>query len=260
MKKINVLFVCLGNICRSPMAEFILKDMVAKKGLGDMFHIESAGTSNEEEGNDIYYLAKEKLIEKNINFTKRHARKIKEDDFLKFDFIIGMEESNIRGIKRVLGDKDSKIYKLLDFTKDSKDIDDPWYTGRFEEVYNQIKVGCEGFLNSVKNYNYIGKTIDAVIDRKIGDPHPHYPESKYPINYGYIPNTISGDGEELDVYVLGEREPKEKCVGKIIAIIHRTNNNDDKLVMSTNGEDYNMDEIRKETYFIEQYFESIIIK
>ena len=156
MKKINVLFVCLGNICRSPMAEFILKDIVRKHNLEDRFHIESAATSYEEEGNDIYYLAKEKLIEKNINFTKRRARRIEKEDYDKYDFIIGMEESNIRNIKRIIGDKDSKIYKLLDFTNDNKDIDDPWYTGRFEEVFNQIKFGCEKFIDSVYNYDYIG--------------------------------------------------------------------------------------------------------
>ena len=261
MKKINVLFVCLGNICRSPMAEFILKNMIEKRGLKEVFHVESAATSYEEEGNDIYYLAKEKLEEKQIPFSKRHARRIEKEDFDKYDFIIGMEESNIRNIKRILGrDDNEKLYKLLDFTKNKKDIDDPWYTGRFEEVYNQIVEGCEGFLDSVKNYGYIGKIIEACIDRKIGDSHPKYENCIYPINYGFIPNTVSGDGEELDVYVLGEDKPKEKCFGKCIAIIHRTNNNDDKLVISANGKEYSVQEIMDETHFIEQYFESVIIK
>lgn len=260
MKKINVLFVCLGNICRSPMAEFILKDIVRKHNLEDRFHIESAATSYEEEGNDIYYLAKEKLIEKNINFTKRRARRIEKEDYDKYDFIIGMEESNIRNIKRIIGDKDSKIYKLLDFTNDNKDIDDPWYTGRFEEVFNQIKFGCEKFIDSVYNYDYIGTNVKATIDRKKGDPHPKYPQSIYPINYGYVPGVISGDGKDLDVYVLGEERPLEEVEGKCIAIIHRVNDNDDKLVISANGEDFTIDEIKNQTNFIEQYFKSIVIK
>jgi len=259
MKKINVLFVCLGNICRSPMAEFILKNMVEKRGLKEFFHIESAATSYEEEGNDIYYLAKEKLIEKEIPFNKRCARRIEKEDYDRFDFIIGMEESNIRNIKRII-DKEDKIYKLLDFTSEKKDIDDPWYTGRFEEVFNQITMGCEGFLDSVKNYNYIGKNLEATIDRKVGDSHPKYENCIYPINYGFIPNTVSGDGEELDVYVLGENKPTKTCKGKCIAIIHRTNNNDDKLIMSADGKDYSIREIKEKTYFMEQYFESIIIK
>ena len=107
---IKVLFVCLGNICRSPMVEFIFKDMINKKGLSKDFIIKSAATSFEEIGNDIHYGAKDKLIQKNIPFTKRKATRITLEDYKRYDFIIGMEESNIRNIKRIVGeDVDKKI-------------------------------------------------------------------------------------------------------------------------------------------------------
>ena len=99
---IKVLFVCLGNICRSPMAEFIFKDMINKKGLSKEFFIKSAATSYEEIGNDIHYGAKDKLIQKHIPFTKRKATRITPEDYKKYDYIIGMEESNIKNIKRII--------------------------------------------------------------------------------------------------------------------------------------------------------------
>ena len=129
---IKIMFVCLGNICRSPMAEFVLKDMVSKKGLSNEFYIKSSATSYEEIGNDIYCGARDKLIQKNIPFTKRKATRLTPEDYNKYDFIIGMEESNIRDIKRIVGeDKENKIYKLLDFSNNPRDIADPWYTGNF---------------------------------------------------------------------------------------------------------------------------------
>lgn len=144
---IKIMFVCLGNICRSPMAEFVLKDMVNKKGLSNEFYIKSSATSYEEIGNDIYCGARDKLIQKNIPFTKRKATRLTPEDYNKYDFIIGMEEANIRDIKRIVGeDKENKIYKLLDFSNNPRDIADPWYTGNFEVTYYDIVEGCHAFL------------------------------------------------------------------------------------------------------------------
>ena len=153
---IKVLFVCLGNICRSPMAEFIFKDMVNKKGLSKEFIIKSVATSYEEIGNDMHYGAKDKLIQKNIPFTKRKATRITPEDYKKYDFIIGMEESNIKNIKRIVGeDVDNKISKLLDYSNKSRDIADPWYTGNFEVTYNDIVEGCNGFIKYLEDNEII---------------------------------------------------------------------------------------------------------
>ena len=149
---IKVMFVCLGNICRSPMAEFVFKDMVKKQGLDKEFYIKSSATSYEEIGNDIYYGARDKLIQKGIPFQKRKATRLKPDDYKKYDYIIGMEEANIMNIKRIIGeDTENKIYKLLDFSNNPRDIADPWYTGNFEATYNDIVEGCIGLLEFLKD-------------------------------------------------------------------------------------------------------------
>ena len=143
----KVLFVCLGNICRSPMAEFLFKDMVNKKGLRDKFIIESAGTSNEEEGNPVHYGTKNKLSEVGISVDGKYARQLKKDDYEKFDYIIAMEQRNIRDIYRIVGeDKENKIYRLLDFSNRPRDIADPWYTHNFDLTYDDIMEGLESFI------------------------------------------------------------------------------------------------------------------
>lgn len=149
---IKVMFVCLGNICRSPMAEFVLKDMVKKQGLEKEFYIKSSATSSEEIGNDIHYGTRDKLIQKGISFEKRKATRLKPGDYKKYDYIIDMEESNIRNIKRILReDYDNKVYRILVFSNNPRDIADPWYTGNFEITFNDIVEGCNGFLNYLKN-------------------------------------------------------------------------------------------------------------
>lgn len=149
---IKVMFVCLGNICRSPMAEFVLKDIVKKQGLGKNFYIKSSATSNEEIGNDIHYGTRNKLIQKGIPFEKRKATRLIPEDYNKYDYIIGMEESNIRNIKRIVGnDIEHKIYRLLDYSDNPRDIADPWYTGNFEITYNDIVEGCNAFIKYLEN-------------------------------------------------------------------------------------------------------------
>lgn len=152
------MFVCLGNICRSPMAEFVLKDMVKKQGLEKEFYIKSSATSSEEIGNDIHYGTRDKLIQKEIPFTKRKAVKLRAEDYKKYDYIIGMEKSNVINIKRIVGeDVDYKIYRLLDFSDTPRDIADPWYTGNFENTFKDIVEGCNGFLKYLKDNNIIDK-------------------------------------------------------------------------------------------------------
>lgn len=114
-------------------------------------------------------------------------------------------------------------------------------------------------MNKVNAKNYLGKEVNVKIDRQLGTRHPKH-GFMYMLNYGFIPNTISGDGEELDAYLLGELEPVKELKGKVIAIIHRTNDNDDKLIVSVNEKNYSDDAIKALTEFQEQYFESIIIR
>ena len=152
----KILFVCLGNICRSPMAEYVFKDIVTRKGKEKNFYISSAATSTEEIGNDMHYGTKDKLDEVGIPYKKHKARRIEKQDYEKYDYIIGMEESNIRNIQRIVGnDKDNKIYKLLDFSKKPRDIADPWYTGNFTVTYQDIVEGCTGFLEYLERENII---------------------------------------------------------------------------------------------------------
>ena len=146
----RLLFVCHGNICRSPMAEFVMKDLVQKAGLADQFYIESAATSTEEIGNEVYPPAKRKLAEHGIGCKGKKARQMRDNDYSRFDLLIGMDEWNIRNMTRICGgDPEGKIHKLLDYTKRKGDVADPWYTGNFEATWQDVTEGCQCLLNAI---------------------------------------------------------------------------------------------------------------
>ena len=138
----KVLFVCLGNICRSPMAEFVLKDMVRRRGLEDEFIIESRGTSSEEIGNDVHYGTVRKLNSVGVPVEHRQATKFTKRDYDEFDYIIGMEARNVRDIMTFIDeDPDDKVCRLLDYTNNPRDIADPWYTGKLDITYQDVVEG-----------------------------------------------------------------------------------------------------------------------
>ena len=141
----RICFVCLGNICRSPMAEFIMKDKVKKLGLEKNFHIESRATSYEEEGNDMYPPAKRMLEEKGIPYTRHYAKRLELEDYNKFDLFVCMEDANIRNVSYIFDDPEKKVIKLLD-----RNISDPWYTGNFISTYNDLVEGIDKLIKSVK--------------------------------------------------------------------------------------------------------------
>ena len=148
---IKILFVCHGNICRSPIAEFVMKDMVAKAGLEDQFYIASAATSTEEiwngVGSPVYPPAREELAKHGLNCEGKRAVQLRRDDYEKYDYLIGMESTNIRNMLRMLGgDPERKVSRLLDFSEHPRDIADPWYTGAFHVTYHDVVEGCEALL------------------------------------------------------------------------------------------------------------------
>ena len=147
---IKILFVCHGNICRSPMAQFVLQDMVNKAGLSDQFHIDSAATSTEEIGNPPHRGTVKKLREMGVPVLPHRAVQLKKSDYEKYDYIIGMDEWNLRNIMRILGsDPEGKVSLLLEHTERQGDIADPWYTGNFDVTYDDIKCGCKGLLELI---------------------------------------------------------------------------------------------------------------
>ncbi len=148
---IKVLFVCHGNICRSPMAEYLLKAMVEKNGIADQFFIASAATSTEEIGNPVHAGTQRVLRSIGISCEGKRAVQIRKYDYNSYDYIIGMEKVNVKNILKAVGsDPEGKVYRLLDFTDKPRDIDDPWYTGKFDDTYKEIYEGCIAFLKHLR--------------------------------------------------------------------------------------------------------------
>ena len=144
---IKILFVCHGNICRSPMAEFVMKELVRRAGRQDDFLIESAATSREELGNDMHYGTKTKLREMGIPFSRRAARQITINDYDRYDYLVAMDDENVYYMNRWWHpDLKHKIVRLLSFAGKTRDIADPWYTGNFDQTYEDILEGCTAFL------------------------------------------------------------------------------------------------------------------
>lgn len=149
---VKILFVCHGNICRSPMAEFVMKDIVKKKGEEGEFIIASAATSREELGNGVYPPVKRILSAMGIDCSNKRARQVTKEDYAEFDYIVCMDKNNMRNIKYIIPeDKDNKILMLLSLTENPRDVADPWYTGDFEATKNDVIIGCE------KLYDYINE-------------------------------------------------------------------------------------------------------
>ncbi len=147
----KILFICHGNICRSPMAEFVMKDLVKKAGLESEFLIESAATSTEEIGNPVYPPARRKLAEHGIDCAGKTARQLRNEDYERYDLLIGMDRANLRNMHRICGgDFDGKIYLLMEFTDRPGDVADPWYTGDFETAWQDVLAGCGGLLRTLK--------------------------------------------------------------------------------------------------------------
>lgn len=148
---IKILFICHGNICRSPMAEYVMKDLVKKAGLGGQFLIASAATSTEEIGNPVYPPAQRKLAEHGISCQGHGARQLQAQDYRKYDLLIGMDNANIRNMRRICGgDPDEKIHLLMDYAgQRGKEVADPWYTGDFETTWQDVLSGCQGLLKAL---------------------------------------------------------------------------------------------------------------
>lgn len=148
---IKILFICHGNICRSPMAEFVLKDLTAKLNISHQFHIASAATSTEEiwngKGNPVYPPAKTELAKHGISCDGKRAVQLRKDDYGNYDYLICMDSANIRNSLRILGgDPEGKLSLLLEYAGIHRDVADPWYTGKFDVTYQDVVTGCEAFL------------------------------------------------------------------------------------------------------------------
>lgn len=147
----KILFICHGNICRSPMAEFIMKDLIQKAGLEDQFYIASAATSTEETGHPVYPPARRKLAEHGIGCAGKTARQLTKGDYSRYDLLIGMDGANLRNMRRICGgDQDGKMHLLMEYTGRPGDVADPWYTGDFETAWQDVLAGCSGLLEQMR--------------------------------------------------------------------------------------------------------------
>lgn len=157
---IKILFICHGNICRSPIAEFLFKDLVQKQGISDQFEIASAATSTDEiwngVGSPVYPPAREELAKHGIRCDGKRAILLKKQDYDYYDYLIGMDSANIRNMERILGHRGDKIYKLLEFADSNADVADPWYTRDFTKAYADIEKGCLGLLEHLKQQKKLG--------------------------------------------------------------------------------------------------------
>ena len=148
----KILFVCHGNICRSPMAEFVMKHIVDQAGLSADFEIASAGTSAEELGNPVYPQSRDKMLRHGIDSSGKFARRLRRDDYDNYDYLVGMDSANYRNMLRLYGnDPENKISLLLGFAGESRDIADPWYSRNFEDTWQDINLGCKAMLESISN-------------------------------------------------------------------------------------------------------------
>ena len=151
---IKVTFVCHGNICRSPMAEMVFKDMVKKRGIEKEFEIASCATSTEEIGHPVYPPARAELARQGVKCEQRGARQLTKADYEKYDLLIGMDSYNIRNMLRMLGgDPQGKIHKLMEYAGSSADVADPWYSDRFDVCFADVLAGCEGLLDTLMKAN-----------------------------------------------------------------------------------------------------------
>ena len=146
----HILFVCHGNICRSPTAEYVMKDLVEKAGLGWNFHIASAAVSREEIGNGVYPPARRKLAEHGIGCSGHAARQMTAADYAEYDLLIYMDSSNLRRMQTICGgDREGKMHSLLEYANRRGDVADPWYTGDFEATWRDVLAGCQGLLRTL---------------------------------------------------------------------------------------------------------------
>lgn len=148
---IKVLFICHGNICRSPMAEYLMRDIAGREGYGDRIFTASAATSTEEIGNPVHRGTQQILRRLGISCAEKHAVQMTRRDYETYDYLIGMDDWNLRNMRRICGgDPDGKLFRLLDFTDSPREVADPWYTGDFETTYRDIQEGCKGLLHHLK--------------------------------------------------------------------------------------------------------------